>query len=500
MVGNPGKYRLSRRLIPAIALCAAAIGIGLAFYFSASASSSESEETSAVTVSSRALDFGLVALRDEVTRQLVLRNESSEPLRADLSVRGAQYGVEPSTILLHPGINFRIEVSLRPSDREGAIDDALEIRVDGDDAPLVVKLAGHAHADSVGQDAPGPSRRLPTPAYLARQITGLATTASSEVSPDAWRDPVTGKILSPAQAREMQRAGRRGAGNGDSADASRAGAAIAGTPSTTSIRRQPAGSDGSDKGSTTVPVPIVGSSMGLRVLPENPSAPPPPPTEFDDRTAKTGIRPLSESDRRNARELPSEPDDDVDGSDREIDDDRGGRGDDDDPFTSPTLAISATSQVGIIGDYNYFYPQAIGVLGSDAGGPLQLAAEIQFPQVNTGMGQSIEFRQASPISGTWNPGTGEVRLQFTMRGTDSDNRAAVFPIELTTGMSYGRDDSGTVLALPGMPRNPLTGHVTLVGLGLIPAGVTSFGNQLVRIDLRAKLDFGPAATPRAAGR
>ena len=103
---------------------------------------------SPIVVSDASIDFGRVLLHEVVVRELLVRNDSAGPLRTLFLVPGGAYSVEPTEIVLHPGVEWRITLVATP-DREGPLLDVLQIEVpDEPIAAVVVPLAGEAGGDS----------------------------------------------------------------------------------------------------------------------------------------------------------------------------------------------------------------------------------------------------------------------------------------------------------------------------------------------------------------
>lgn len=109
---------------------------------------------SPITVSRLNVDFGRVPLYGSETREIVVRNDGSGPLRARFLVRGSTYSVDPRELLLEPGIERPITVMARP-DRPGRVNDVLRIQVVGGSvAAVIIPLAVEA-ADDVIEYDPG---------------------------------------------------------------------------------------------------------------------------------------------------------------------------------------------------------------------------------------------------------------------------------------------------------------------------------------------------------
>jgi hypothetical protein len=99
-----------------------------------------------IAISSDRLEFGRVPYHGTVVRHLVLRNDGDEPVRAWFFASGAGYSVEPRDVVLQPGVEARVAVSVladRPGDR---LSGELLVHVDDGAGPLVIPLEGRSPA------------------------------------------------------------------------------------------------------------------------------------------------------------------------------------------------------------------------------------------------------------------------------------------------------------------------------------------------------------------
>jgi hypothetical protein len=100
-----------------------------------------------IAVSRQTIDFGRLPLHGSVTRQLVVRNEASSPLRARFLVGGVAYTVDPPEMILHPGVESSIDVVANAA-RPGRIDAVLSIYFEGGQfEPVLIRLAAEVEAD-----------------------------------------------------------------------------------------------------------------------------------------------------------------------------------------------------------------------------------------------------------------------------------------------------------------------------------------------------------------
>ena len=104
-------------------------------------------ESGPIKVSRQRIDFGMVPLHGSVTRKLVVRNEADGPLHARFLVGGAAYAVDPSELILQPGVESSIEV-VATAERPGRFDAILSIYFDGGEfEPVLIRLAAEVEAD-----------------------------------------------------------------------------------------------------------------------------------------------------------------------------------------------------------------------------------------------------------------------------------------------------------------------------------------------------------------
>ncbi len=158
---------------------------------------------------------------------------------------------------------------------------------------------------------------------------------------------------------------------------------------------------------------------------------------------------------------------------------------------TPKLTISSASILRLLGSTSAFYPQEIGIIGSAAGGPVTLNGSIEFPQLGLAFGESMIFTPTGPITGVWDSGTGQVDLQVPVNAIDSDGDAAPLVLNLTTGVAYGRNQSGVVISAAGTPRMPDSQILKLVAIAQIPVGYHNGAEQrLVTLEVLASMTFG----------
>jgi hypothetical protein len=482
------QHKTSWGKTPAIFLSLAAVSIVvlLCVYLGVAkkeVSVEDEQATAPIVLSSTLLDFGLVPLNGSAVRQLVLRNDGTDPLRAALSVAGANYRIKPDHLLLHPGIAARVSISVR-ADRPGSLDDELRIAFEEQEGdPLVVALEGQAHADAAGEGLrQGPISAEPRPTELAGNTQGPGEAPGRAHVPSRLPAPQPGVAAAPGVHPDF---------SGVVTQADRPGAtSTAGEPTTTRASRAAAAAAAGEPGPPLKPADR--GSIGLTVLPPNPNAQSNVP--FDDQRRVTES--IGQEEAKRAHKMRSmvdrELEDRNDLPDREeieAQDDEFDR----QPFT-PTLAISGISNVRLIGSVNTFYPQVIQVDGTEAGGPISLRGSIQFPRVSWAMGDSMDFKQTAPAVGSYDRNTGQVELHVPVNAVDFDNRAAPLPLVLTTGTVVARDETGLVVSMTGSARSS-SGVLKLVGIQKIPVG---YGNnaeqQLVVFELAASLEFGSAPT------
>ena len=105
-----------------------------------------------IVVSEQRIDFGSVPLNGSSTRELIVRNDSRQPVHARFEVGGLSWHVEPEELVLDPGVEWSVMVEARPA-RPGRIDDVLTIQVVGAAMKAVtIPLQGSADAPQPGRD------------------------------------------------------------------------------------------------------------------------------------------------------------------------------------------------------------------------------------------------------------------------------------------------------------------------------------------------------------
>ncbi|MCP3979808.1 MAG: hypothetical protein GY716_10840 [bacterium] len=442
-----------------------------------------------VAVSANVLDFGTLSPDSTAVRQLVVRNDGDETIQASLSADDPAYRVEPAQLTLAPGEIANVRVVAEPK-TAGDLTRDLRIRF-GDDAGQQVVVALQAQSqvqlasadrgtrasqgETVERDAPVRNR--------GRAPSSAASGATDETQPRASR--ADDKINPPRQRGVL------------STRRTQPSEPTAGT----TPAHEPKKEFESDLASrprriVSTPVPAF-----------NDPGPPPPSSDADISDGERASARRLSSGIRDAADL-SEAPSDLQPEERDLFEDdlaEGDGGEEDtgddspepeDPFTRPTLTISGVSRIALLGSQNTFSPQALGVVGADLGGALSLTNKIQFPIVSLALGESMLFDQTGGISGTFDPATGQVNLQLPLAAIDSDGFAAPMLVNLTTGLSHGRNEAGIVVELAGTARAPGSGLLKLVALHKIPRGYRNAAqSQLLGIEILARLDFGTEVAP-----
>jgi hypothetical protein len=234
------------------------------------------------------------------------------------------------------------------------------------------------------------------------------------------------------------------------------------------------------------------SGHEMMVLPYDPQSSVPIRSMAEDAAASVSSEKISQADAARARRIQTEMSDDLerhlpDEGERDIfDRDRDATEPD---LKSPTIEIYGTSLVRLAGSDNTFYPQTIGLVGHESGGGLGLVQPIQFPMVFYSFGQSVLLSQQGPVSGTWDPATGQVTLQMPVAFVDSDGDTAVVQLELTTGTAFARNAQNEVVAMTGTPRQPGSGLARLVGLEKLEGPAMMYEGHLAQFEVLARIDF-----------
>ena len=105
-----------------------------------------------IAVSRGSLDFGRVPLNSSAIQTLVVRNDGGGAVRARFVLEGTTYSVEPSELVLQPGIEQSIAVQTRPEEPGWAYD-VLRIEIGGRGAVAVaIPLATEAGPEGEAAD------------------------------------------------------------------------------------------------------------------------------------------------------------------------------------------------------------------------------------------------------------------------------------------------------------------------------------------------------------
>jgi hypothetical protein len=462
-------------------LAALCVGGGAAYLFHKAPSKPEpagATKRPRITASSSVLDFGMTALNTPVVRQLLLRNEGSEPVVAVFSLEPTSselsFATDVERMTLQPAVSARVPVRLAAS-RAGEFVERLKISfLDGTD-PLSIELRGKTFAGDLSQMAN--AARSGRPLELSRPVG--ADTGDSADDSAARRD---GRPDHSPMARQRNRS-LSGDGPGRRPGESGAGAS-AYAPS------GPAVAQGGRRDRT-----MPEGAGATRVYKFDPAVSA-PVTSIAEKTSVASDR-ITAEERASAHpqheSVETPPEDTADNS---ADGDKPESDADDDPPANgmPTFTVSGLSAVTLLGTSARFSPQGVHMLGKDVGGVLQMPEVLQFPQVPLAFGESMVISQAGAGSGVFEPATGNVKLQVPLVVVDSDGNAAPLVVELTTGISYGRNDAGMVVSISGTPRVPGSGWLKLVGLQRIPVGYRNGAeDNLMSFEILGQLSFNGGA-------
>jgi hypothetical protein len=469
----------------------------------------EPVQPSTIALSSQRLSFGEVPVRGSTVRQLILKNDSASPIETWFEIGGLDYSIAPARLLIQPGEIQRLSVTVSPRE-VGDLDDELWIFAgDGQAEPLIVALEGQAYsasdralAASAGATPPGSTAggsAVSAAQGGARgvQVQGVVRAGGVVASPGG--SPAGQRVLSGTQP-----AGGSMVMTSLTGDAVTAGPEQAGTAGQDVNEKQTEASRAQRAAAEDELPPEGHKPRGAHgnviIAPYDPltSAP------VSSLAEATPLPPehISDEEAAGAREVPSKI--------RELEDDgRDGLPEDlaeedpldQDPMVSPSLNISGLSSMTLIGSTVQFYPQEVIVLGTVQGGPFNLVQPIQFPLVPLAFGESMLFGQTGLAAGTFDPGSGQVALEFVLEAVDSEGHSAPLIVPMTTGTAVARNDAGMVVSMVGTPRNPGTGLVKLVGIGKIPMGFRNGAeNRAVFVEILATLNFGTTISALAAPR
>ncbi|MCP3979811.1 MAG: hypothetical protein GY716_10855 [bacterium] len=487
MSPNPSNgTQRSKYIVPLLlSVVGLSIAIGLAFYLNtpgADAAAETAEVPAKVKLSSEQLDFGVVPLHSDIVRQLVLRNDSDEPVNAMLSTDASHYSVTPSRIELAPGEFAAVSVTAR-TDEPADLEDSLNIRV-GDDSVLTVALKGKAHARFASNDG---AARPATEAASETRMTAMRTTTNERVNTTTSASTPT---RAPKWKHRPVETRVKASSNGASSNRKINGKRPITRRAQSDTQNSEPAADPNQLDWDNIPRRVVGTP--IPTFNDTPTSVP-----SDEITASDQDRavPLpSQVDRDGTNTLPEDldPNRDAPGDDLE-DVDRDDPFDNDEPTLGPSLVISGVSKIVALGSATSFYPQQIAV--EHFAGPLTLQQPIQFPVLPLALGESMLFAQTGGIAGAYDPATGTVTLEVPLAAVDSDGDAAPMAMTLTTGTVFERNEAGVVISVSGTPRSAGNGLLKLVGVKKIPRGFGNGGqDKLVTIEILATLQFGNSNT------
>ncbi len=194
----------SRNKLVAVAFLVSSLALGVALglvLYMGSLISSTPEPTVnyPIVVSSNLLDFGTVPLKGSAVRYLVLRNDGEEPVNAEFSTSGP-YAVEPQSLILHPGINSRVSVSVKV-DTLGDLTEELRIKLDESEEALVIALHGSGDVLKPEPVDPRSLRTAAEPAAVNVADASIAAPSAPERSKlPTYDERVAAEVRSTAAA------------------------------------------------------------------------------------------------------------------------------------------------------------------------------------------------------------------------------------------------------------------------------------------------------------
>lgn len=440
----------------------------------------------ALAVSATSLDFGIVPVHGSVVRRIVVRNEGDVPLSASLSVSApGTYELNSTRLDLAPGASAMVTVLASPA-APGILNDQLRIAIDGSKTDeLLVALEGRVESSEGGRDATARSGG----AGSGSATPGAGVDVAPAVPRPAPALPQGAGNAAAVAGRAPARPSVPGVANVSAGSRARAPIAAADSPLHEQRKRAAAEVRPFDP-QTSVPLVALAESRSKQVpdvlTPEEQTR----ARELPEQTPGTDDPEAIPEDLKNSNPN-ADPFEDPGDDSGPLDDDPEDAEEEPDPFTHPTLTISGASSMTLIGKVVRFYPQEIGVLGGDAGGPLQLVGAMAFPIVPLAFGESMAFTQAGAVAGVFNSTMGQVDLTLPLAAVDSDGDAAPLMVTLTTGTIAAPNDDGIVVSLTGSARNPSSGLLKLVGIQRIPVGFNNNAeDRIVTIEVLATLTFG----------
>jgi hypothetical protein len=446
------------------------------------------ENTSAVTLSSNRLDFGSVPVNAHATRKLILLNQGEKPIRARIELDARRFAIDPEQLILHPGVAAHVTVAL-VAGRLGAVEDEIQVVLEGEPSPLVVAVeasveeqaadtpyagdpAAVAARSEGGSRARGGASVAPVAEFGARPRGGEATSGFAAPGGTAIAQVSTGEASEHGAVPAAEITSRQTTPDGAAERAFEGAQGARGVPPGAGVNVQPYDP------ATAAPFRSVAEDPALAEA-------------TADDTAKQALELPTRTGDELPETLPEEP-----GADDDIFDD------DDEPVLGPSLTISGSSTVRIMGSVATFYPQRLNVAGADLGGALSIADAVQFPTVPLAFGESMLFAQAgSALPGSWDPASGQVYFELPLQAVDADGDAAPIKLRLTTGTAMARNEAGIVVSITGTPRVADTGILRLVAVEKIPVGFKNGGEERLAVfEILANLTFGDVNGPSGPGK
>ncbi len=426
-----------------------------------------------VKVSTRVVDFGQVPLHFPVHQTLFVLNSTGQEVRASGIRLRSPFRAGQGSLTLDPSVSTGLEITFDPKEA-GVYQERLTISL-GKPVNETIEVIVRGEAILSPLDAGVPIPPPPDQAirqYREREMERILAEAGAAMSHEA------------AVAAEGEESGGEGAEDGDGEDAA---------PSDDTGR----GSADDRRGSTNPAAlyPAVIAAFGLTQtrgedinnvpapIPPGDTKPklPPPTADSSGSSLEQGTSQKGE-DNEDQDDSGSQGGDDGEGN--------GGQGDDP-PRKVPTLTVAPNSSLLVFSSREPLDLQAFPVTFLPDAGLFRMDGRMWFPDLALAFGETVRVRQFDDLVGTLSP-DGSIQMKVTLR-LDDPNGAVVLdlPFTLTTGMAVGYSAEGRVMFANGVPRDPVTGDVKLVGIANIPLGAgSSLDKAPVYLELLGRLQLG----------
>jgi hypothetical protein len=155
----------------------------------------------------------------------------------------------------------------------------------------------------------------------------------------------------------------------------------------------------------------------------------------------------------------------------------------------PTFTLAPNSRILVFSSSESIDLQTFPIRLSAGESAFEVHGRIRFPDLSMAFGQTVGVKQFDNLVGAVQP-DGSVNAQITLRLDDPGGAVLDLPMQLTTGMAVGYSAEGRLMFANGIPRDPGTGDLKLVGIVNIPLGKgSSLDKAPVYLEILGRLTF-----------